>query len=484
MTRFQKGQPSANPLGRGAPFARAEIAKAAKNRPPGSDGVVAYGGYISSGEGNAALTGRQKWVTYANAIHEAVVGTGVRLFGNLLAGTEWHCEPNEHGGKDADRGVEIVTEGLIGAQLGKPWSAIVRKAALYRLFGFSLHATSLKRRNDGLIVYSDIAHRPQHTIETWHRVDECSAWESVGQRTNAGTVFDIPLDECLYLVDDTLTDSPEGVGLLRHVIELVRRLGHYQRLEGKAFFEDMGGIPIARAPIEQIVGSLEGTEASTRVTSMTQNLQDAVRRRVKTPEEVQWLMLDSATYQGSDPNTISGIQKWGIEILKSETHGIAEVNTVIQRLQLEIARVLTTEFSMVGGGDSAGSFGMHEDKTAMFAWNLETTATEVGDAATRQLARRLVAANGLDPDTCTPRLVHAPISTESILTVTQALANITASGMQHDDPAIPVLRKRMRLPPPPDRDAELMMPRYTAPATPTDPDDGDEIDVAEEMADV
>lgn len=459
LVKFAKGQ-SGNPAGR--PVRKGKAA-------PGSDGVVSYGGYITSGEGNSALTGSQKWITYANAINEAVIATGVRYFGNLLAGTEWHADPSPEGGADAARAVEIVEAGLLNNRLmPRPWPMVVRKAAMCRLMGYSLHATALARRPDGLVVFSDIAHRPQRTIIEWHRDDEAAPWRSVVQQTTSGKRYELELAECFYCVDDTLTDSPEGVGLLRHVIELVRRLGLYQALEGKAYFEDMGGLPIGRAPLEEIAEGVSGTVDQKRaaITAATASLTDAVSKRAKSPETQQWLMLDSRTYTGSNPDTISGIQKWGVELVKSETNGLPDINVVIGRLQLEIARVLGIEFAMVGGGDSAGTYGMHEDKTSMFASNLQTALTEIGGFATRQLARRLVAANGLDPDTCTPMLVAEPISTEAIETVTRSLGNIAMAALAPDDPARNVLRKRMRLPPEPDRSASVMVPRAPLPPAP------------------
>ena len=193
------------------------IAKAAQA--PGITGVVSYAGWVTSGERNAALTGRQKWVTYSDSYNTPVVATGLRYFGNLLAGTAWHCEENPAGGRGARKGREVVEDGLLNAPMLKPWPQIVRKAAMYRALGFSLHATAFRRRGDGRVVYSEIEHRPQHTIEKWNRKDESSPFDSVMQRSpQTGREIPISLDECFYCVDDTLTDSPDGIGLLRHVI--------------------------------------------------------------------------------------------------------------------------------------------------------------------------------------------------------------------------------------------------------------------------
>lgn len=450
--RMQKGAPSLNPLGRGVNKAK---------QAPGVIGVTAYGGYVAAGEAHSDLTGAKKWLTYANAANKPVVATGLRYFANLLAGTTWHCEPNKRGGAAAERGAEIVREGLLESAMLKPWPQIVRKAAMYRPLGFSLHATAMRRRRDGLVVYSAIEHRPQHTIEKWLRDDETMPFHAVVQRAReSGREIEIPLDECFYCVDDTLTDNPDGVGLLRHVIEYVRRLGVFEDLEGKACVEDMGGTPMARAPLSKIArtaGTDSPDEIKAKTDAATSVLRNQMEKRNKSPEIAQYIMLDSAL-QANPDGSLAGEHEWSLEIMKSETPGLAYLDVPIRRVELQIARVLGTEWTLMGA-DGKGSYAQHEDKTSMFATNLQTTLNELGWFATMQLGRRLVAVNGLDPDTATPTLRAEPISTEAIEVATRALANLSMAGLSPDDPARNVIRSRLRLPPEPEPAADLMAPR-------------------------
>lgn len=445
--------PSPNPKGRA-------ISKA--KRPPGTTGVSAFSGYVQSGESNSALTG-QKWLTYSNAASNVpIIATGIRYFTNLLAGTDWYCEPNPGASAaEAARAEEIICEGLFNSAMLKPWPAIVRKAALFRIMGFSLHACSMRRRKDGLVVYSAIEHRPQHTIERWLRGSETEPFHTAVQRSReTHREYLLPLDEAFYCVDDTLTDSPDGVGMLRHVIEYVRRLDLFEKWEGTAYSEDLAGIPYARAPLAEISAEA-GDEASTRVLADTEAVRNFMDKRYKSEDTTPWLMLDSAPYENPD-GTLSGVGKWSFERIKTETANLDRLDAAIRRVELQIARVLGVEWALMGA-DGKGSYAQHEDKTSMFATNLQTTLTELGWFATHQLARRLIARNGLDPDTCTPRLVAEPISTDAVLTVTQALANLATAGLMPDDPATDVLRKRMRLPPQPERMAyEPRMPEIRA----------------------
>jgi hypothetical protein len=137
----------------------------------------------------------------------------------------------------------------------------------------------------------------------------------------------------------------------------------------------------------------------------------------------------------------------------------------VKRIELQIARVLGIEFALMG--DSGGSYAMHADKTSTFGTTIQTTLSKIAHDATHQLGRRLVARNGLDPDTCAPTLKASPISTEAILTCTQALANLAVAGfpLPPNWDGIDVILDRLKLPKLPEQ-SEMRAPRPQAPSAP------------------
>lgn len=436
-------------------------ARAAPNTQPiGSDGVQAYAGYLASTEQNTKLAGRQRWTTYANMVaNNATIATGTRLRCDLLGGTKWTAIPNKRGGPNADRGVEIVTQGLLEAQMPTPWTVAVRKQSLSEIYGFALHEWVIKRRDDGMIVFADLQHRPQHTIDRWSKPSGQAGWDAVGQQTREGDNPVIPRNRLWYSVDNTLTESPEGMGLLRHVVQLAEQVAVLEAIEGFAFETDLRGTPVARAPFgdlyadELIKAGGDKDKAKAAVRERTEVVRGFLQNLIKTPEKLQYLYLDSGTYRGSDPNTISQVQKWAIELLRGDARGLAEIDTVIRRKQLEMARVFSIEFVLMGGdGSGSGSLAQHADKTSLLAQSLASSLSDLSADATRDLARPLVALNGLDPDTCTPTLQAEPISMDAVLSVCQALASLAASGLPQGSPQRNEILERLHLAPedPPD----------------------------------
>lgn len=459
---MKKGAPSVNPHGRGAPFARGTVEKA--RTAAGSSGVLAYGGYLASGERSADLAGRQKWITYANApIKSAPVAVSMLLRWALQSGVKWSLVENEKGGKAAKKGLDVVQRGLLDARMPTPWREVAAKASNGRYYGgFSLHATAMARRPDGLVTYTEISHRPQHTIEKWLRAASDKPFTDVVQRIDSGEQFTISLDECFYLKNAMLSDSPEGMGVLRLLVERQRQTGNYRSLEGSELFSGMGGTPIARIPGEEIdhgapAGSTPDDIATYRAARVAP-IETIVRDRIKTPEQRQYVVLDSATYQGSDPNTISTVKKWDIEIVKAELAGLVEIRKVISDNDLDDARILGVEFVWIGGGDSKGTFSANESKVGMFGAQLSADNDVCAEQGTLQICRPLVAANGLDPDEACPTLVASPISTDDVEATCRALGLLNMAGLASNHPAKRVVFDRLSLPW--EDEAEPVLPRF------------------------
>lgn len=453
---------------------------APNTNPNGGDGIKAYGGYLPTGERNPELIGTLKWTTFANTYNAIIVATAIRYFDHLLSGTKWSCTPNPRGGKDAERGVEIVEQGLIHAQMPKPWAAVAAKQGTgCTTHGFALHEWSIRKRDDGMVVFAELGHRPQYTVDRWDKPSDRDDWHMISQLTRQGDRYFVPRERLFYCVDDTLTDSPDGMGLLRHVVELVKKLGFYEALEALAYSTDLRGLPIATVPIAEIKNAAgagdgaTGPQVDARVAADTQALRTVMSALFKNPESPAWLFIDSDVYHAPD-GTPSPERKWGLELLRGDTGAIVPIASAIARVQMEIARLFGVEHVMMGG-NSSGSHAMHDSKVTMLGIRLQTTVTRVGDAATRDLARTLVALNGLDPDTCTPTIIGEPVDTESVLAACQALQSLAAAALQPDDPAPDVIRERLRLPPRPEPSPEmmgLMRPRQGPP----DPAQG-EVDV-------
>lgn len=421
-----------------------DIAKASAFKTIGSTGLSSWGGnYAGDGERAPELQGSQRYTTFYNTmLNTSIVASGVRYFLNLVSKPNWKVEPAEMEDAGDQARAEEAAE-LVEAcmyDMTTPWTRVIRKAAIYRLYGFSLQEWTAKRREDGAIGILDVESRPQHTISKWD-LDEGGTVKGVWQETHGMMSREayIPRTKLIYALDDTLSSSPEGVGLLRHVVKHVSRLSAFETLEGYGFEGDLRGNLVATAPFAEInrlkgMGLLTDAEA----TKATEDIVNFARAHYKTPQRA--IVIDSGVYRtDNDDRTPSPNRHFGLELLNASVTSQAEMAAAIERLNREIARVLGVEGLLLGNGQ--GSQALSRDKSHSFGLLVESALGELCEVYEADYAKPLLRLNGIEERFC-PTFKTDAIQYRDVEQVTAALVDLSTAGapLTPDDPAIDEVR--------------------------------------------
>lgn len=418
----------------------------------GAGGTAVFGGYIEDNETDATLRGREKYKSFSKALLTSIVGASVRVYLNLVSRAGWKWEP-----ADDSPAAEEMAERVeaIFDDMKTPWHRVVRRASMYRSYGFSVQEWTAKRRDDGTIGFLDVAPRPQATIERWD-LDEFSDVQGVVQRDpQSMREIYLPRTKLLYMIDDSLNDSPEGLGLFRHVVVPARALTRYEQLEGFGFETDLRGVPVGRAPFEEL-RKLEKSGSLTRAEriAIEKPLRDFIEQHVKNP--ALGLILDSLPYESTDEAaTPSAVQQWGIDLLKGGNTSQEPVARAIERKNREIARVLGTEHLLLGS-DGKGSLALAREKTTQFALIIDSALGEIAESVEDDLVDVLFDLNGWDRELKpTPK----PDATQyrDVEQITAALQDLARAGvmMEPNDPAVGEVYDLIGLSRPPERDAPV-----------------------------
>lgn len=409
----------------------------------GVGGARHTGGYIIEEERDSSLAGLEKYTTFSNILlNTSVVSASVRYYLNLITKAGWHFTPSE---ADTDKKYsELVQE--IFDDMDTPFHRVVRRAAMYRFYGFSLHEWTFKLRDDGNYGFFDVAPRPQRTIERWD-LDVKGRVLGVDQADpNTGQRTAIPRWKMMYVVDDSINDSPQGVGLFRHLVYPARRLIRYEQLEGYGFESDLRGVPIARAPLAEMNKRLADGEIDQagydKALAPTMRF---LKAHVKSPR--LGMLLDSATYSGKDDAaTPSPNLQWGIDLLRGSPTSLLENANAIERINLEMARIMGTEHLLIGG-DGKGSMALSTDKSHNFALIVESSLKEIGRSIQKDLLGALWEINGWDPQMM-PQTEPEPIRFRDPEKITSAILDLARSGavITPDDPVVDALRDVLNVP--------------------------------------
>ena len=409
----------------------------------GSSGFTIYAGLVDTEERSPKLASHESlYRTYSDILsNTSIVAASVRYYLNLISKAEWSFEPSEADtdGEYAERLEEILMSDPL-----TPWHRIVRRASMYRFYGFSVQEWRVRRREDGWLTFHDIRPRPQATIERWDVDEDGIVVGMIQRRPQDQQYLYLPRAKTLYMIDDSLTDAPSGLGLFRHLVSPSDRLARYEQLEGFGFEIDLRNIPVGRIPYRLLQEAVENNKITQeQANNLIKPLEDFVKNHVKSPR--LGLVVDSSPYEGttSEGERPSTIEQYGLDLLSGSQTSLPESAKAIERLNREIARILGTEQLMLGS-DTTGSYALSKDKTGQFYLIVDSGLTEVRETIETDLIDMIWALNGW-PEEMKPETRTEAIRSRDIEEIAAALRDLATAGapLMPDDPVIPQLRDLM-----------------------------------------
>lgn len=442
------------------------------SKPKGSTSVYAYsgvagfsifGGYLNDRERNPKLAYGVRYDTWADIVRNtSIVAAGFRYWLNLVSRPVWTVTPAKdidgvESSEEAEQWAKFVDECLNDMETG--WTRQVRRMAPYMFYGFYVGEWVAKKREDGLIGIKDIDPRPQHTIKRWEVDDQgkvLGVWQTSPQ---TGQEHYIERSRMIYIVDDALTDSPEGMGMLRQLTEPAMRLKEYFRLEGLGFSRDMRGLPVGRAPYSEINkaianGDLTKEEAATQLREFENFV------NLKTKDVDTALVLDSATYTAvsGDGQTITSNPLWDVQLISASTSGMDELGKAIDRVNYEMARIIGVEGLLMGASTGGANRSLGEDKSRNLYLQADASLDDMAEAVDRDIIGALWKLNGIDRK-YRPTVEVETVTPKDIDMIGTFIRDVSGAGimLERDDEAVKEMFQLAGLTPPEANALALML---------------------------
>lgn len=420
----------------------------------GVSSTAVQSGIIVDRERNPSLRGINKYLAYEDMLANiSIVAASVRLYSDLFAKSEWKAEPVDDSA-EAQRYADILQSIIFNQQ--QTWESVVKSAGLFVFWGFSVLEMTANRREDGIFGLQSIEQRAARTITRWD-VDESGNVNAFLQtKPLTASEIALPRDKCIYLVDNLITDSPEGMGMFRQMAEIASDLKELQIDEKVGVGRDMRGLPIGRAPLAGLNKAVEdgdiSAEQSKALIEGLTNIVTMVRKGERTG-----VILDSATYEatgGENGNrSPSSTKQWDLELLQSQASGLSDVDKIIRRKNMEIARIAGTEILLLGQ-DGAGSLALSQDKTKSLMLRINGTLKDVAGQFNRDLVSFIWRVNSF-PEELKPSLTVSEISQRDIESLAATIRELASAGvpLNRGDEAVYELYNLLGLTPPEALDA-------------------------------
>ena len=411
----------------------------------GTPGFTNHGGYVGTNERDSRLVGQEKYRTFGNMVaNTTIVAAGTRYFLNLIGGADWSVKPADNS-SEAKEKADAVKKMIHG--MDSSWSSVTRRAGMYRFHGFSIQEMVAVRGDDDSLVMKNVKARPQDTIERWDTNKHGDVLGAVQRSKQDSEEIYLKRNKIIYLVDDTLNDHPEGMGIFRHITKKSEELKSFEQLEGFGYSGDLRGIPIARIPYAALAKAVEdGQLTQTAASAMIAAMEKLVTQHVKADANMG-ISIDSANYTNDtgDGETTSNAAMWGFSLLEGSSSGLEEVSKAIDRKNYEIAIVLGVDHLLIG--KDSGSRALGESKNNNFAQIVNAALIDIAAAFNRDYIGFLWRINGWD-DKLKPTLAPEKLRGNDVERVMTGLAELARAGapIMPDDPAVNVIRGWVGLP--------------------------------------
>lgn len=416
----------------------------------GVSGASVVGGYAFGREQNPKLQGARKFTEYETLLaNVSIIAAAFRLRNQLLAKPNWTVEAVDDS-PEAQAAKELTER--VMKEHDSTWQKFIRHAGLFRFMGSACLEWTLQRAEDGTILLKSLENRPMRTIARYD-MDEDGDVVGFWQTNETGQEYYIPRWKTIWLVDDSVDDSIDGMGLLRHCVEPANRLKNYQELETQGYERDFRGTLIGKAPLNAIQKAIKDGEITEEqgkaAISALENLVTAARKNGSTGG-----IIDSTPYEGTgssgDGKQISSTPQWGLEILQGGSNGLNEMASAIQRLNYEMARVLGAE-ALLLGSTNTGSQALATEKTGLLHQTVNSDLKDIAAVFRHDLIEPILVLNGVDKK-LVPNLVVEEVSARDAKEASEVMKNLVASGaaFTKDDPWINEIRIDMGYSPQPE----------------------------------
>ena len=411
----------------------------------GVTGTPVVRGFVRDNEINPSLRGQARYRTASDLLtNVSIIAAGIRYFLDLVAKPSWTLEPAD----DSDQAMEVADfmEDVIN-DMKTSWARMIRRSGMYRFHGFGIQEWTAKNREDGRIGLLDIEPRPQHTIWQWDVEPNGDILGVVQRSPQDGTEIYLPREKIVYLVDDLITDSPEGSGWFRALAEPASRFKQYRKLERIAFERNLAGTPVGRVPYSELNRAVQDAVITQEeMDRMVAGMERFVDLQVKEPSTS--LLIDSIPYHNETEDGVefTDVAKWSVELLEGNMDGIEPLAGAIDREIVAMARIIGVE-QMLIGADGAGSLALDKSKSNNLYLVVNSTLGDMAEGFDRDVIKPVGALNGI-PDEMLPTLKAEDVAFKDVEQISAMIRDIAVAGvpLEIGDPAVNDLRSLAGVP--------------------------------------
>ena len=214
------------------------------------------------------------------------------------------------------------------------------------------------------------------------------------------------------------------------------RKKNIEEMEAVGIERDLAGYPIIRVP--EKVWNRSSLEDQASFASF-ENISKGIHRN-----ESEGLILPSSVVTVEDGvggvTAVPGTYKYDVQLITAGSRRQFDTNTIINRYNYDIARVMLADVIMIGGSD-VGSYALTTKKSEMFIIALGAILDSIADIINSFAIPRLMHLNAFPQLSGNPQVQFGPIAKQDIQQLAQSLLFLQQAGAEPFGPGSDELQK-------------------------------------------
>lgn len=431
----------------------------------GQTGLRQYGGFIFD-EDLPALSGKEALRKYAEMELDPVIGAFLFAIKMLIRNVQWNVNPAEGHEDEAanDEAVKFLKEVLF-EDMEHTFADFLSEVISMVVYGFAIHEivwkvrggketkdlTRKSRFNDNKIGIRKLAPRAQRTLWRWIFDEETGDLLGVEQQfevpRNGTSVAVIPREKFLSFRTESNKDNPEGRSMLRSSYKPYMRKNEIELAEGRSAIRGAGVVEL-RLPSEYMDPTAD-------------SLKQAVYAQIKSYATKLANDRQGSMILPSDKDD-KGNELFVFRYVTTADRKPADMTPIIERYDKRIAMTVMADFILLGQ-QSAGSFALSDNKTALFSQALGAILTHIKEVLNRDLIPKVWDVNGL-PEETMPTVAHEDVETPDLEKLGAYIQRLASTGVAlFPNPKLEnALLAAAKLPPMSDEERDLIEEEKTA----------------------
>ncbi|RYF52062.1 MAG: hypothetical protein EOO38_01485 [Cytophagaceae bacterium] len=393
----------------------------------GSSGLKEFGGFIYESTLDE-LQGKRAVTSYKEmGDNDATAATILYAVDKLLRKVPSRVVPASTAQFDVDAADFLET---CMHDMDEPWTDFTAEAMVGMMqYGFALNEKVYKRRAgdspelhlnsryaDGRIGWRALASRSQDSIYKWVFDDNGRLVGVEQQAPPRNRVVYLPMDKCLLFRTSTEKGDPQGKSIFRGSWRSYYLKRGLENIEGVGAERDVCGIPIAWLPQEVLAMAEAGDKDAKALVVTYKNIAQNLRR------DAQEGIVMPLAYDAN------GNKMFDLTLLSSGGSRQFDLDKIIRRYDSAIARNTLADFLFLGDAGAAGSWAMHNDKTALFLHALSTFLDIFSETLNKHAVQPLMKLNGFHMSEA-PRIEFGSLDKVNPSEIADTILKLTQAGM-------------------------------------------------------